>query len=231
MALVNSDSCRARPGSMIAFEDVIARLSEAAAEQDYERPWTAYQTLHGTIGNISFITLHESWQKLAQQVPPATVFQDLFGPEQGRELFAEANACLDELESIVAVDRPELSYPEAELEGPPAFMQFTQIRARAGAQEECEELIRKVAEAIPKVDDPTRFTAWQTLLGDRQMYGIALPLSGIGDLDWRLSPADLLEKAFGSSEGSLIYRQGRQAISELKTSISVYREDLSNTRP
>jgi hypothetical protein len=29
----------------------------------------------------------------------------------------------------------------------------------------------------------------------------------------------------------LIYRQGRQAISELKTSISMYREDLSNRRP
>ena len=95
----------------------------------------------------------------------------------------------------------------------------------------CEELIRKIAEAIPKVDDPTRFTAWQTLMGDRLTYGVAFPLSRISDLDERLSPAALLEKAFGSSEGSLIYRQGRQAISALQTSISVYREDLSNTRP
>ena len=231
MALVNSDRCRARVGSMVAFEDVVARLSKAAAEKDYERPWTAYQTLHGAIGNISFITLHDSWQDLALQTPPATIFQDLFGAEEGRRLFAEANACLDGLESIVAVDRPELSYSEAELERPPAYMQFTQIRARAGAQEECEELIRKVAEAIPKVDDPTRFTAWQTLMGDRLTYGISFPLSGIADLDARLSPADLLQKAFGSSEGSLLYRQGRQAISELQTSLSVYREDLSNSRP
>ncbi len=102
MALVNSDNCRARLGGMVAFEDVIARLSKAAAEQDYERPWTAYQTVHGVIGNISFITLHENWQDLAQQAPPATIFQDLFGPEQGRTLFAEATACLDEMESIAA---------------------------------------------------------------------------------------------------------------------------------
>ena len=231
MALVNSDRCRARPGSMVAFEDVVARLSKAAAEKDYERPWTAYQTVHGVIGNISFITHHENWRDLAQQAPPATIFQDLFGPEQGRTLFAEATACLDEMESIVAVDRPELSYSEGRLEQIPPFMQFTRIRARAGAQEECEELIRKLAEAIPKVDDPTRFTAWQTLMGDRLTYGVAFPLSGIGDLDGRLSPVALLEKAFGSSEGSLIYRQGRQAISELQTSVSVYREDLSNTRP
>ncbi len=110
-------------------------------------------------------------------------------------------------------------------------MQVTQIRARPGAQEECEELIRKVAEAIPKVDDPSRFTTWQTLMGDRLAYGIAFPLSGIGDLDKRLSPAELLEKAFGTSEGGLIYRQGREAISKLQTSISMYREDLSNPRP
>ncbi len=31
MALVNSDRCRALPGSMVAFEDVVARLSKAAA--------------------------------------------------------------------------------------------------------------------------------------------------------------------------------------------------------
>ena len=88
-----------------------------------------------------------------------------------------------------------------------------------------------MAEAIPKADDPTRFTAWQTLIGDRLSYGVAFPLSGIGDLDQRLSPAELLEKAFGTSEGGLIYRQGREAISELQTSVSVYREDLSNPRP
>jgi hypothetical protein len=231
MALVNSDRCRVRLGSMVAFEDVIARLSKAAAEKKYDRPWTAYQTLYGAVGNISFITLHESWKDLAQQAPPATIFEDLFGAQQGRTLFAEANACLDEVESIVAVDRPELSYSQGGLEQPAPFMQFTQIRARAGAQEECEELMRKVAEAIPKVDDPTRFTAWQTLMGDRQTYGVSFPLAGLADLDGRLSPADLLQQAFGSSEGSLIYRQGRQAISELRTSISVYREDLSNRRP
>ena len=231
MTLVNSDRCRVRLGSMVAFEDVVARLSKAAAEKDYDQPWMAYQTLHGAVGNISFITLHENWQDLAKQAPPATVFQDLFGPEQGSTLFAEATACLDGMESIVAMDRPELSYSEGRVEQPAPFMQFTQIRARAGAAEECEELIRRVAEAIPKVDDATRFTAWQTLMGDRLTYGVSYPLSGIGDLDERLSPADLLEKAFGNSEGSLIYRQGRQAISEMQTSISVYREDLSNTRP
>ena len=231
MTLVNSDRCRVRPGSIVAFEDAVAHLSKAAVEQDYERPWTAYQTVHGAIGNISFITLHESWQSLGAQAPPATLFQELLGPAEGRKLFAEANACLDEVESIVAVDRPELSYFDVAPERPAAFMQFTQIRARPGAQEECEELIRKVAEAIPKVDDPTRFTAWQTLIGDRLTYGVAFPLSGIGDLDERLSPADLLEKAFGTSEGGLIYRHGREAISELRTSVSVYREDLSNPRP
>jgi hypothetical protein len=228
MTLVNSDRCRVRLGSLAAFEDALAQLSKAAVKQDYKRPWSAYQTIHGTVGNISFITLHENWKELAKQAPPATLFEDLLGPEQGRALFAETSSCLDEMESVVAADRPELSYQDGQIAQPPAFLQFTQMRARAGAQEECEELIRKIAEAIPKVDDPTRFTAWQTLLGDRLSYGVSFPLSGLGDLDDRLSPADLLEKAFGSSEGSLIYRQGRQAISEIETSVSVYREDLSN---
>ena len=54
MAIVNSDVCRVQPEGLVDFEDGIARLSKAALEIGYERPWTAYQTVHGRIGTIAF---------------------------------------------------------------------------------------------------------------------------------------------------------------------------------
>ena len=39
-------------------------------------------------------------------------------------------------------------------------------RARPGHADALEELVRKVAEAIPKVDDPARISTWQSYFGD-----------------------------------------------------------------
>ena len=230
--LVNSDVCRVRLDSLVTFEDGVARLSKTAVEKKYERPWTAYQVVHGQVGTIAFITLHDDWQSLGAQTAPATLFEDVLGEKEGRKHFAAVNACLEQIESIVAVDRPELSCADAPPAAatPPPMMQFTQIGARPGGQEACEELILKVAEAIRKVDDPTRFRTYQTLAGDRLRYGIAFPLQGLGDLDQQLAPPDLLTKAFGAAEGGKILRSGREAMESLETNISVYREDLSNPR-
>jgi hypothetical protein len=228
--LVNSDVCRVRPDSFVAFEEGVAKLSKVAREKSYERPWIAYQVLYGQTGTVGFHTLHENWQNLGDQAIPAQVFEDVLGAEEGRRLYAAVNACLDQAESIVAIDRPELSHSEPAGQGePPSMMMLTRLRARSGGQEACEELIRKVAEAIPKLNDPTRFRAYQTLAGDRLSYAIVVPLEqGLGALDGQTAVPELLGQAFGSKEGASVFRSGREAIESMQTDIAVLREDLSN---
>ncbi|MEN8181105.1 MAG: hypothetical protein ABFS46_01070 [Myxococcota bacterium] len=230
--LVNADICRVRPDSFVSFEDGVARLATAAREKGYERPWTAYQVVYGQTGTIGFSTLHDDWQSLGAQAPPATVFEEVLGAEAGRKHFAATNACLDQIESVVAIARDELSHAEpAGPSAPSQTMMLTQLRARPGGQEACEELIRKIAEAIPKVDDPMRFRTFQTLVGDRLSYAIVVPLEGgLGALDQQLPVPELLNQAFGTAEGGLIFRSGREAIESLQTEINLYREDLSNPR-
>ena len=54
------------------------------------------------------------------------------------------------------MERPDLSYPaEFEQRAFPAAL-VTLVRAQPGKQEACEELIRKVAEAIPKLGEPAQ---------------------------------------------------------------------------
>ncbi len=228
--LVNSDVCRVRPDSFAVFEESVAKLSEAAREKGYERPWTAYQVVFGETGTVAFHTLHENWQGLGQQAIPAQVFEEVLGEENGRRLFAAVNGCLEQAESIVATDRPELSHAEPAGQGePPAMMMLTRLRARPGGQESCEELIRKVAEAIPKLNDPTRFRTYQTLAGDRLSYAIVVPLEqGLGALDGQTAVPELLDQAYGSKDGSGVFRSGREAIESMQTDIAVLREELSN---
>lgn len=228
--LVNSDVCRVRPDGFATFEEGVAKLSKAAREKGFARPWTAYQVVYGQTGTIGFHTLHENWKSLGEQAIPARVFEEVLGDEGGRRLYATVNGCLEQAESIVAIDRPELSHAEPAGQGePPAMMMLTRLRARPGGQESCEELIRKVAEAIPKLNDPTRFRTYQTLAGDRLSYAIVVPLEqGLGALDGQTAVPELLDQAFGSKEGTQVFRSGREAIESMQTDIAVLREDLSN---
>ena len=228
MPIVNSDVCRVRLDSLSNFEEIVANLSETARESGYERPWTAYQVIHGPVGTISFVTMHEDFKSLGAQTGPDQLFRDVLGESEGREAFTAANGCLSEIESLVAIDRPELSYTDGAIPQPAPVLRLTIVRATSGGQEALEELMRKVAEAIPKVDDPARFQAFQTLAGDGMQYAIATPLRELADLDAQLQAPELLNQAFGVAEGGLIFRSGREAIRELQTSISVLREDLSN---
>ena len=132
------------------------------------------------------------------------------------------------LRQTISRERPDLSCPPDRRDrGYPAAI-VTVLRARPGRQEACEELIRKLAEAIPKVGDPARLVAFQTLVGDLAQYWTVRPLQNLGELDRQALPADLLNQAFGAAEGGLIFRSGLEAIDDVRREIVLYREDLSN---
>ena len=228
MPIVNSDVCHVRLDSISNFEEICANLSRTARESGYDRPWTAYQVLHGPVGVIAFHTMHEDFKSLGAQANPDQLFRDVLGESEGRKALNAANSCMTEIESLVAVDRPEFSYTDDAIPQPAPMLRLTLVRATSGGQEALEELMRKVAEAIPKVDDPARFQAFQTLWGDGMQYAIATPLRELADLDAQAQVPELLNQAFGAAEGGLIFRSGREAIQALETNLSVYREDLSN---
>ena len=104
----------------------------------------------------------------------------------------------------------------------------TVLRVRPGHQDAAEELIRKLAEAIPKVDDPARLITYQSVIGDLRTLWTVRPIASLADLDRQLAPNDLLNKAFGSGEGGLIGRAGMEALESVERSILVLRADLSN---
>jgi hypothetical protein len=81
--LVNSDVCRVRPDSFVAFEEGVAKLSKVAREKSYERPWIAYQVLYGQTGTVGFHTLHENWQNLGDRRSPRRSSRTFSEPRRG----------------------------------------------------------------------------------------------------------------------------------------------------
>ena len=87
---------------------------------------------------------------------------------------------------------------------------------------------RKVAEAIPKLDDSARIMSYQTIFGDLSQYWTVRPLESMADLDRQLPAAELLTQAFGPAEGGLIFRTGLEAMARVEREMVVYRPELSN---
>jgi hypothetical protein len=228
MALVNVLAESILPERLGAFEEGVRKLAQRATEKREGWTWNAHQTAFGELGTFYFVSRTETWSELAARGTTEAMVQRVLGEKEGGRLLEEVRGCLRSAQQTVSLDRPDLSYPPEETGRASPFYVVTQARVRSGGQEAFEEFLRKIAEAIPKIDDPGRTLVLQTLVGDLREYRIVRPLADLRDLDRQAAPQDLLLKAFGPAEGNLLFRTGLEAIEHVERRILAHRPDLSN---
>jgi hypothetical protein len=226
MALLSVLSARIRPERARAYEEGVRRIAQRAAERKEKAHWQAQEVAFGSMGTLYLIQEFADWAGLGEQDPPPTYLTRLFGEREGTKLYHEISECLAELRYTVSQDRPDLSYAP-NVRATPALTLVTFLRARPGSLPACEELIGKVAEAIPKADDPSRLLAYQTVIGDLRTYWTVRPIQRVEELDQVLPPQELLVRAFGAAEGDRIYRKGIDALQHAERQMTVLRPDLS----
>lgn len=216
-----------RPDQLGTYEEKVRQLAERAVARKEAFHWNSFQTAIGDFGNFYYAAQAESWGALQKRGNAQDLVLRLMGEKEGRRWLAETAACLLSATQTVSLDRPELSYTQdAPVQAP--FALVTQVRTRPGEQEAFEEFIRKIAEAIPKVDDRWRLATRQIVIGNLREYRTVRPLQDIAQLDTLLPPEQLLSQAFGAAEGGLIFRNGMAAIEHVERRILALRADLSN---
>jgi len=157
------------------------------------------------------------------------LYRRLLGEKRGTEAFAKASAAVIDSRTTVSIRREDLSYtPGGDPPTTSPFAVVTRLEARPGQQDACEELLRKIAEAIPKVDDPLMLVSHQVIVGNLRGYWTVRPLQHLAILDEALPAPDLLMKAFGSGEGGLIWRGGSEALALAGRQIVRFVPELSN---
>lgn len=216
-----------RPEKFGEFEEIVGRVVKAAAADEKTQHWAAYQTAFGPLGTLRIVTQSANWAEQAKLEIPAALVRRLLGETKGRELNLAAQACLLGGRVTIRHDRPELSYPAPDGTRKP-FTMVTRLQAIPGGEEAVEEVLRKLAEAIPKVDDPRRFTTLQTDYGDLSEYVTVTGLDSPAQLDAMMQPMELLNRAFGHAEGGLIARAGLSAMRSRVRELVVRRDDLSH---
>ena len=227
MALLNVLSVRMRPECSRRYEQSVRRIAQRAAARKERGHWQAQEVAFGSIGTLYFVQEHRDWAALGEQDPPPAYLARLFGEREGTKLYHEMAECLADLRYTVSTDRLDLSYAPPEPAVPPALTLVTLLRARPWSLPACEELIGKVAEAIPKAGDPSHLLAYQTVIGDLRTYWTVRPIERIEELDRVLPPRELLVRAFGPEEGDRIYRKGIDALQHAERQMTVLRPDLS----
>lgn len=228
MPLMSINSAKVRPEATRRYEQLCQEFSRQCRQKQEKWHWTAHQTMFGEVGMVYFATECADFKQLAELGTLPELILRVAGEKQGERILAEAGGCLAAERHEVSIDRPELSYPMERTGRTAPAAVVTVVHARPGQQEACEELIRKVAEAIPKVGDPVQIVTYQTILGDLSQYWTVRPLEDIADLDQQRTPQELLDRAFGPAEGGLIFRNGLDAIEKVQRNIVLYRGDMSN---
>ncbi len=229
MAFSRVTTVALRPDRIVAFQEQIAELANAAAEKDDAWHWTAHQVQFGPGPKMHFASRAETFTDIDRQGQVEELWLRTLGNTRGLEAMMRAQNCIQSIDQSLSVDRPDLSYVD-DLAPPGEYPVaiVTMVRARPGHADGCEELIRKVAEAIPKVDDPAKLVTYQVMFGEMNAYWTLRPLRSMGDLDAQLPATELLNQAFGHAEGGLLWRSGNEAIEEARREVVVYHPELSN---
>jgi hypothetical protein len=217
-----------RPERLGHYEEAVRRLAERAVTKKEEFHWSAYQTAFGDLGTIYYTSVVESWAEIANRGTSETLAERVLGEKEGRKLISDLRECVLSSTQTVSAERPDLSYQRDAATAPTPFAVVTAVRVRPDGQDAFEEFLRKIAEAIPKVDEPAQISTRQILIGNLREYRVIRPLDDLAELDAQRQPADLLTKAFGAAEGGLFVRNGLAAIELVERRIVAYRKDLSN---
>jgi hypothetical protein len=154
MALTSVLSVSVRPERFSAYEEAVRRLAERAIQRKEGFRWTAHQTAFGELGTVHFVSEDSDWTGIGTRGLPEQMVRRVMGEEKGQALLEELNGCILGGRSVISTDRPDLSCPPEEIERTRPAAAVTTLRVRPGGQEAFEELMRKIAEAVPKVDQP-----------------------------------------------------------------------------
>jgi hypothetical protein len=230
MPLSNVLTVRVRPEHQLRYVELTTQLAKRAIEKKERFHWTAHQTLFGTRSPLfHFVSETASYAALAARGLPNEMFERVLGAKAATEWLPEILTCCADQQNTLWVDRADLSYPP-DRAGPAAqpFAMVTTIRVVAGGQDAVEELLRKISEAIPKLDDRTRIVVYQALVGDLREYWTLRPIRNLSELDRQRLPGQLLNDAFGAGEGGLILRNAMAAMERVQRTIVSYQPELSN---
>lgn len=227
MSLMTVFSVSIRPGRSGRYEAGVHRVAERAVAEKAPFEWAAHQVMIGPLGTIHYTSECRDWAALATREPVDAMVRRLMGDTVGTQLIEELSECITAERYTVGQERADLSFPPDPHGAMRAFGVVTLLRARPGGEDAIEELIRKVAQAIPAVKDPRRFTAYQTVAGNMRTYWAVVPLDDIAEIDGFVPLPELLQRAFGA-EGALIYRTGMNALETMERQITVLRPELSN---
>jgi hypothetical protein len=229
MSLVNVLSIQIRPGTNRRYEELVGELARKAVAKKERFRWEAHQTILGEAQAYHFVSRCDDFAGFQARGTPAELFERVLGGREAAQFQDRSSELAVATQNNLSLERPDLSHPPDERDATRhPFAMVTVIRARPGGQEAIEELLRKLAEAIPKVDDPARLVTFQTLIGDLRTVWTVRPMASLSDLDAQRMPNQLLDDAFGRAEGGLFWRSAIDAIESAHRSITVYRPDLSN---
>ena len=228
MALTTVLSVEVRHDRFRRYEELGRRLAEQAKQKDEAFRWTAHRPQFGAIGSIHFASEAPDFATIGARGGGDEMLVRVLGEAEADAFQQEVGECTLSQRLEISVDRPDLSYQPNGAERTSPLAVVTVAIARPGHQEACEELIRKMAEAIPKVGESGVIQTYQTLVGNLSQYWTVRPLESLADLDALIPVPELLTQAFGAGEGGLIYRAGLDSVERVERSVLAYREDLSN---
>jgi hypothetical protein len=224
---ISGTTITVKPSAVIEFE-ALARKINAANTKAGIPPSRFWSVSRGGPGFTYLATLrYAKWSEMDDRPSMIAVLKKALGETEGPKVWAAALADVESSSSVVNKVLPNLSSPPTSFDKPPAHIRLSRAEVNQGMGPKFEIYLAKLKAAQDKVGGTPPVVRYATVLGPSNVYTAAYYFDKYAQWDGVPSITDVLQKAYGEAEASLLQESARACIKSLDVSVLDYRADLS----
>jgi hypothetical protein len=224
---ISGTTVTVKPSAVFEFEGLVKKINAANAKAGVP-PSRFWSVSRGGPGFTYLATLrYAKWAEMDDRPSMMAVLKKALGDVEGPKVWAATLANVESSSSVVNKVLPSLSSPPTSFDKPPAHIRLSRVEVNQGMGPKFEVYLEKLKAAQDKVGGTPPVIRYASVLGPANVYTAAYYFDKYAQWDGVPAINDVLRKAYGDAEASLLQESARACIKSLDVSVLDYRADLS----
>jgi hypothetical protein len=214
-----------RPGAVMAFEDYVKKVVEAANKVGIQQEWTMFAQELGTPGQMYIVALYfDKWAERDGWAKVPEVLSKAYGEDEAAKIYRTGTSSIESSHSRVYQLLEEHGTKIGSAGTLASHYVVTETIVKRDMVSDYELMLSKIKAAEEAMEGSATAIRRVTALGDMSIYITSRPFEKFADVDAYASQGDAMRKMYGDEEA----RRIRETITRCQKSQRIF---VINMRP
>lgn len=217
-----------RPGAVMAFEDYIKKVVEAADKVGIQQEWATFSQEIGTPGRTYLVALYyDKWAERDGWTRVPEILDQAYGEDEAAKIYRTGTSAIESSHSRVYYLLEEHSTKIDSAGTLASHYMVTETHIKREMVSDYELMLSKIQAAEEAMEGSSTAIRRVTALGDASIYIASRPFEKYADIDARAGQGSALRKMYGDEETRQMGETIRRCHKSQRTFVINMRPELS----